>query len=75
MHGSMNVGMHGAEFVVRIGPSAAKAVLARGRCVFFDILRRPMRGWLPISTDATSDVGLKARVDEALTRARSLPSK
>ncbi|MEV3912176.1 TfoX/Sxy family protein [Streptomyces canus] len=74
--GNMAVGVTGDELMVRIGPDAADAALARPGARVFDMTGRPMRGWVVVAGSAvTEDEALGAWIDEGRAFAASLPPK
>lgn len=63
--GNMAVGVTGDELMVRVGPDAADAALARPRARDFDTTGRPMRGWVVVAGSAgTQDEALGTWIDE-----------
>ena len=77
LHGNMAVGvMSGGELMVRVGPDATDDALARPHTRRFDMTGRPMKGWILVSPDRTSDeAGLSEWVDAGADFAASLPPK
>ncbi|MFF7645797.1 TfoX/Sxy family protein [Streptomyces canus] len=74
--GNMAVGVTGDDLVVRVGPDAAGAALARPGTRLFDMTGRPMRGWVVVAGAAvTEDEALGAWIDEGRAFAASLPAK
>ncbi|MBW8801939.1 MAG: TfoX/Sxy family protein [Streptomyces sp.] len=74
--GNMAVGVTGDELMVRVGPDAADAALARPGARVFDMTGRPMRGWVVVAGSAvTEDEALGAWIDEGRAFAASLPPK
>lgn len=74
--GNMAVGVTGDELMVRVGPDAADAALARPGARVFDMTGRPMRGWVVVAGSAvTEDEALGAWIDEGRVFAASLPPK
>ncbi|MDQ0913409.1 hypothetical protein QFZ22_009394 [Streptomyces canus] len=74
--GNMAVGVTGDELMVRVGPDAAHAALARSGARVFDMTGRPMRGWVVVAGSAvTEDEALGAWIDEGRAFAASLPPK
>jgi hypothetical protein len=76
LFGNMCVGV-GKEFViVRVGPEAYEAALARRGVHEFDITGRAMRGWVMVDpSGARDDLELAAWVDEAVVFVGTLPRK
>jgi TfoX-like protein len=76
LRGNMAVGISGDELMVRIGPDAADAALARPHTRVFDMTGRPMRGWILVAGSALAeDEALGAWVDEGCDFAAGLPPK
>ncbi|MEV0218306.1 TfoX/Sxy family protein [Streptomyces sp. NPDC050704] len=74
--GNMAVGVSGGDLIVRVGPDAADAALARPGARVFDLTGRPMRGWIMVASSALSeDSVLSGWIDEGHTFAASLPPK
>lgn len=76
LNGNMLVGIAGDRLIVRLGPDAHAAALARPHVGEFDITGRPMKGWVMVSPDGTdTDAELQAWLDQALAFAATLPPK
>ncbi|MEV6106550.1 TfoX/Sxy family protein [Streptomyces sp. NPDC051940] len=74
--GNMAVGVTGDDLMVRVGPDAADAALARPGARVFDMTGRPMRGWVVVAGDAVAeDDALGDWVDEGRAFAATLPPK
>ena len=74
--GNMAVGVTGDDLMVRVGPDAAHAALARPGTRPADMTGRPMRGWILVAgTAVTEDETLGAWIDEGRAFAASLPPK
>lgn len=74
--GNMAVGVTGDELMVRVGPDAADAALARPGARVFDMTGRPMRGWVVVAASALAeDTELEAWIDQGRAFAASLPPK
>jgi TfoX/Sxy family transcriptional regulator of competence genes len=74
--GNMAVGVTGDDLMVRVGPDATDAALARPGARPFDMTGRPMRGWVVVARSAvTEDGALGAWIDEGRAFAASLPPK
>jgi TfoX/Sxy family transcriptional regulator of competence genes len=52
LHGNLAVGVLGDELIVRVGPDAYDAALARKGARPFDVTGRPMRGWVFVASSA-----------------------
>ncbi|GAA3846627.1 TfoX/Sxy family protein [Streptomyces coacervatus] len=76
LHGNMAVGVSGDDLMVRVGPDATDAALARPGAQLFDMTGRPMRGWVVVDSSAlTEDEALAEWIDEGYTFAAGLPPK
>ncbi|MGW1613289.1 TfoX/Sxy family protein [Streptomyces sp. NPDC002285] len=74
--GNMAVGVTGDDLMVRVGPEATDAALARPGARIFDMTGRPMRGWVVVEgTAVAEDEALGAWVDEGRAFAAGLPPK
>ncbi|MEV5440609.1 TfoX/Sxy family protein [Streptomyces sp. NPDC052682] len=74
--GNMAVGVTGGDLMVRVGPDAADAALARPGARVFDMTGRPMRGWVVVDGAAVAeDDSLGAWLEESRAFAASLPPK
>ncbi|MFD5227945.1 hypothetical protein ACFWJ5_05320 [Streptomyces qaidamensis] len=72
----MAVGVTGDDLMVRVGPDATDAALARPGTRIFDMTGRPMRGWVVVAGEAVAeDDTLGAWIDEGHAFAASLPPK
>ncbi|MBT2363988.1 TfoX/Sxy family protein [Streptomyces sp. ISL-10] len=74
--GNMAVGVIGDELMVRVGPDATDAALARPGARPFDFTGRPMRGWVVVGASAVSeDEALADWIDQGRAFAAGLPPK
>lgn len=74
--GNMAVGVIGDELMVRVGPDATEAALARPGTRPFDFTGRPMRGWVVVAASAVSeDEALADWIEQGHAFAASLPPK
>jgi len=74
--GNMAVGASGDDLMVRVGPDATDAALARPGTRVFDMTGRPMRGWIVVAASALAeDEALGAWIDEGYAFAAGLPPK
>ena len=55
--GNVAFGVIGAELIVRVGPEATDAALARADARLFDFSNRPMRGWVTVGAAGLADDG------------------
>lgn len=52
LRGNMAVGIsNGGELMVRVGPQATDAALARPHTRLFDMTGRPMKGWILVASE------------------------
>ncbi|WP_030606024.1 TfoX/Sxy family protein [Streptomyces fulvoviolaceus] len=76
LHGNTAVGVTGDDLMVRVGPEATDAALARPGTRIFDMTGRPMRGWVVVDGAAVAqDEALGDWVAEGRDFAASLPPK
>ena len=76
VHGNMAVGVTGDDLMVRVGPEATDAALARPGARLFDMTGRPMRGWVVVDGTAVTDDGtLDGWLAEGRAFAADLPPK
>ncbi|GAA2636098.1 TfoX/Sxy family protein [Streptomyces vastus] len=74
--GNMAVGVSDDDLMVRVGPDATDAALARPGTRVFDMTGRPMRGWILVAASALAeDEALGAWIDEGYAFAAGLPPK
>ncbi|MDV9171868.1 TfoX/Sxy family protein [Streptomyces sp. W16] len=74
--GNMAVGVTGDDLMVRVGPDATDAALARPGTRIFDMTGHPMRGWIVVAGSAIAeDEALGEWIDEGRAFAASLPPK
>jgi TfoX/Sxy family transcriptional regulator of competence genes len=74
--GNMAVGVIGDDLMVRVGPDATDAALARPGARAFDFTGRPMRGWVVVAASALAeDEALDAWIDQGHACAAALPPK
>lgn len=74
--GNMAVSVTGDDLMVRVGPDATDAALARPGARLFDMTGRPMRGWVLVAGAAvTEDEALGSWIDEGRAFAAGLPPK
>jgi TfoX/Sxy family transcriptional regulator of competence genes len=75
-HGNMAVGISGDDLMVRVGPDASDAALARPHTRVFDMTGRPMKGWIIVEPAGfESDDELAEWVRQGVGFAGSLPAK
>ncbi|MEU3842919.1 TfoX/Sxy family protein [Streptomyces sp. NPDC028635] len=74
--GNMAVAVTGGDLLVRVGPDATDAALARPGARLFAMSGRPMRGWVVVAgPSVTGDDALAAWVAEGRAFAAGLPPK
>ncbi|MFG2882062.1 TfoX/Sxy family protein [Streptomyces sp. NPDC048297] len=74
--GDMAVGVTDGDLLVRVGPDATDAALARPGTRVFDMTGRPMRGWIVVAGEAVAeDAELAGWIDEGRAFSASLPPK
>ena len=74
--GNMAAGVTGDDLMVRVGPDASDAALARPGTRVFDMTGRPMRGWVVVDGAAVAeDDALGAWLAEGRAFAAGLPPK
>ncbi|MEU1184314.1 TfoX/Sxy family protein [Streptomyces sp. NPDC005820] len=74
--GNMAVGVTGDDLMVRVGPDATDAALARPGARVFDMTGRPMRGWVVVAgTVIGEDEVLDGWLAEGRGFAAGLPPK
>lgn len=74
--GNMAVGVIGDDLMVRVGPAATAAALARPGARVFDFTGRPMRGWVVVDASTlTEDEALAEWVEQGYAFAAGLPPK
>ncbi|MFC8519326.1 TfoX/Sxy family protein [Streptomyces sp. NPDC057257] len=76
LRGNMAVGVTGDDLMVRVGPDATDAALARPGARLFDMTGRPMKGWVVVAGSAvTEDEPLGEWIEEGCAFASGLPAK
>jgi TfoX/Sxy family transcriptional regulator of competence genes len=74
--GNMAVGVSGDELMVRLDPADGEKALTEEGVRVFDMTGRPMKGWILVAPDRTSDeAGLAEWVEVGADYAASLPPK
>ncbi|MEU6201441.1 TfoX/Sxy family protein [Streptomyces sp. NPDC047061] len=74
--GNMAVGVTGDDLMVRVGPEATDAALARPGARIFDMTGRPMRGWVVVASSAVTEDGVLSEwIGQGYAFAASLPPK
>ena len=71
--GHMCCGVNGAELLVRLDPDREDDALARPHTRPMDFTGRPMGGFVTVQAEGLRGAQLKRWVQEAVTRAESLP--
>jgi TfoX/Sxy family transcriptional regulator of competence genes len=76
LDGKMFVGINGKDLMVRVGPEAYEAALARRHVRPMDFTGRPLTGYVYVSAAGTrTDDAVSAWVQQAMQFVRVLPSK
>jgi hypothetical protein len=76
LNGNMSVGVRGSEPLVRAGATVAEAALSDPDVRPFDIVGRPMKGWVVVGARAIEHKrGLDKWVRRGTAFAGSLPAK
>jgi TfoX/Sxy family transcriptional regulator of competence genes len=73
--GHMFCGVNGNELIVRLDPDHEDDALARAHARPMDFTGRPMSGFVTVQPEGLKGAQLNRWVQEALTRAKSLPPK
>lgn len=74
--GNMAVGVYGDDLLVRIDPGQQERLLAEPGTRLFDMIRRPMKGWIVVDASrCAEDDDLRRWVSRGVAHARSLPPK
>jgi TfoX/Sxy family transcriptional regulator of competence genes len=74
--GNMAVGVSRDELMVRLDPADSEKALTEHGVRMFDMTGRPMKGWVLVSPERTSDeAGLSEWVESGADYAASLPPK
>jgi TfoX/Sxy family transcriptional regulator of competence genes len=74
--GNMAVGVTGDELMVRLDPADGEKALTEEGVRVMDMTGRPLKGWILVSPDRTSDeAGLSEWVEAGADFAASLPAK
>jgi TfoX/Sxy family transcriptional regulator of competence genes len=74
--GNMSVGVIGEELIVRLNPEDAEKSMKEDGVREFDFTGRPMKGWIFVAPERTSDdTGLSEWVEAGADYAASLPAK
>jgi TfoX/Sxy family transcriptional regulator of competence genes len=75
IEGTMTVGVIGDDLLVRVGPAATAAALARPGTRPFDMTGRPMNGWVLVAGETLDDDVLADWIAEARAFVATLPPK
>jgi TfoX/Sxy family transcriptional regulator of competence genes len=73
--GNMTVAVTGDDLLVRVGPEATDAALARPGARLFDMTGRPMRGWVVVDGAELDDDVLVEWIELARSFVATLPPK
>ena len=76
LNGNLACGVNKDDFIVRVDPEKHAALLKKPHVRPFDMMGRPMKGWLVIGADGLkTDKQLGTWVQESVAFARTLPPK
>lgn len=76
LHGNMTCGVVNDQLIVRCGPEAYPAALAKPHARVFDYAGRPMKGWIFVDPSGyTAEEDLRAWVDLAVRFVSTLAPK
>ncbi len=75
LNGNMMAGVHGERLILRLSDEAGEAALKKHSVKPFDMVPRPMPGWVMVDQEGLSGKNLKGWLDEAHEFVQSLPSK
>ena len=76
LDGNMACGVSGDDLMLRVGTEGFDALLGEPGVRIFDMSGKPMKGWLLVSAEATSeDEDLAGWIARGVNFARSLPPK
>ncbi len=76
LDGNMACGVSKDDLMLRVGTDGFDALLGESGVRIFDMSGKPMKGWLLVSADATSeDEELAGWIARGVSFARSLPPK
>jgi TfoX/Sxy family transcriptional regulator of competence genes len=76
LNGNLLVGVWKHSLCVRVGPEQAERALLEPHVNVFDIVSRPMKGWLLVEPESiNSDNQLKRWIQRAATFVGKLPAK
>jgi len=73
--GNMTVGVIGDDLIVRVGPDATDAALARPGAREFDFTGRPMKGWVVVDGATLDDEALDRWIERGAAFVATLPPK
>ncbi|HJU75185.1 MAG TPA: TfoX/Sxy family protein [Gemmatimonadaceae bacterium] len=75
VRGSMCVGVHKDDLIVRLDPEATERALTRAHTRRFDLTGRPMKGWILVEPKGLrNDAALGAWIGMALEYVAKLPA-
>ena len=76
LDGNMCCGVNQADLIVRVGPDFYEASLSEPHVKLFDMIGRPMRGWVVVESGGiTKQEQLETWVGKGVRFARTLPPK
>lgn len=73
--GNLMAGVYGDRLLVRLSASEGEQALREPDVMPFDMMPRPMPGWVTVGVDGLSGGGLDAWLERARAHAESLPPK
>ena len=75
LNGHLLGGVYKRRLLVRLSAEAATSALGEPDTAPFDMMPRPMPGWVTVGTDGTAGEGLRAWLERGREYAESLPPK
>ena len=75
LNGHLAAGVHKDRLILRLDEDTAEAALSMPGVQPFDMMTRPMPGWVMVDQQGLDDAALERWLNEARSRAEGLPSK
>ena len=75
LHGNMLAGVHGDRLILRLSEQDAADALAQPHVRPFDMVPRPMRGWVMVDREGLDAESLERWLYEARSFVETLPPK